>query len=75
MNKENGEVSNRYGLRNRERNNCAGEEEENKEKVKNKKRMMRERKVEIGRDNVLMRYMVRILKRIRKLTICRCQEN
>jgi hypothetical protein len=31
MNKENGEVSNRYGLRNRKRNNRTGEEEENKE--------------------------------------------
>jgi hypothetical protein len=37
--------------------------------------MMRERKVEIGRDNVLMRYMTRILRRIWKLTIWRCQEN
>jgi hypothetical protein len=76
MNKENREVGNQYGLRNRERNNRACEEEENEEgEVQEEEEDDEGRKVENGRDNVLMRYTTRILKRIRTMTVWRCQEN
>jgi hypothetical protein len=45
-------------------------------KYQKEKKTMRERKVEIGRDDVLMRHTMRILlKRIQTMTSCRCQEN
>ncbi len=45
------------------------------EKKQKKKKTMRERKVEIGRDNMLMRHTTRILlKRIRMMTGWKCQE-
>ena len=47
-----------------------------KKKYQKEKKTMRERKVEIGRDNMLMRHTMRIvLKRIRTMTSWRCQEN
>jgi hypothetical protein len=47
-----------------------------KKKYQNEKKMTRERKVEIGRGDVLMRHATRILlKRIRTMTSWRCQEN
>ena len=44
-------------------------------KKQKKKKTMRERKVEIGRDDVLIRHTTRILlKRIRTMTGWKCQE-
>jgi hypothetical protein len=44
-------------------------------KKQKKKKTIRERKVEISRDDVLMRYTTRILlKRIRTMTGWKCQE-
>ena len=46
-----------------------------KKKYQKEKKMMRERKLEIGRDNVLMRHTTRILlKRIQTMTGWKCQE-
>jgi hypothetical protein len=50
-------------------------EKTKKKKFKKEKKTMRERKVENGRDDVLMTYTTRILKRICTMTIWRCQEN
>ncbi len=47
-----------------------------KKKYQKEKKTMRERKVEIGRNDVLMRHTTRILlKRIWTMTSWRCQEN
>jgi hypothetical protein len=76
MNEENGEVGNRYGLRSRERNNCTGEEEENKEEEVQEEE--EDNEGEEGREWQRQRVdevYARILKRICTITIWRCQEN
>ena len=75
MNEEGGgKVNNRYTLRNRERNNQAREEEENDE-AEELGSDGEEEKVEIGRDDVLMRHSTRILlKRIRMKMGWKCQD-
>jgi hypothetical protein len=54
-------------------NHVAEEEDNTKKEYQKKKKTMKEREVEIGRDDVLMRFTTRILKRIWTMTIWRCQ--
>jgi hypothetical protein len=69
MNNEGGKGNNRYALRNRKRNDRAGEEEAEEEE---------DNEGEEGRDwqrHVLMRHTMRILlKRIQTMTGWKCQE-
>jgi hypothetical protein len=76
MNKEGGEVNNRYTLRNRKHNNRAGGEEENDEEVVAEEE--EDDEGEEGRDQQRRRvdekYNKDLLKRIRTMTGWKCQE-